>query len=114
MSEIPSSPGLRVLVVMLLPLWLAKVADPIRFPQGIQGLADYVHSKGLKLGLCMWAVFTVSADGCRDAECVWQLRVCWDVDTDIGTETCGGYPGIEGAQLHCRQPRLSTHLNARC
>src|SRR3979411_839221 len=27
------------------------VADPSRFPSGIKALADYVHSKGLKLGL---------------------------------------------------------------
>jgi alpha-galactosidase len=27
------------------------VADPIRFPAGIKALADYVHSKGLKLGI---------------------------------------------------------------
>jgi alpha-galactosidase len=27
------------------------VADPARFPQGIKALADYVHSKGLKLGI---------------------------------------------------------------
>src|SRR5437667_12828116 len=27
------------------------VADPQRFPSGMKGLADYVHSKGLKLGL---------------------------------------------------------------
>ena len=27
------------------------VADPARFPSGIKALADYVHSKGLKLGL---------------------------------------------------------------
>jgi alpha-galactosidase len=27
------------------------VADPIRFPDGIKALADYVHSKGLKLGI---------------------------------------------------------------
>ncbi len=26
-------------------------ADPIRFPSGIKALADYVHSKGLKLGI---------------------------------------------------------------
>ncbi|WP_371784255.1 NPCBM/NEW2 domain-containing protein [Streptosporangium subroseum] len=39
--------------------WLAKqrdqqgglVADPARFPSGIKALADYVHGKGLKLGL---------------------------------------------------------------
>jgi alpha-galactosidase len=27
------------------------VADPTRFPSGIKALADYVHSKGLKLGI---------------------------------------------------------------
>jgi alpha-galactosidase len=27
------------------------VADPVRFPSGMKALADYVHSKGLKLGL---------------------------------------------------------------
>jgi len=27
------------------------VADKKRFPNGIKGLADYVHSKGLKLGI---------------------------------------------------------------
>ncbi len=29
----------------------AIVADPQRFPDGIKSLADYVHSKGLKLGI---------------------------------------------------------------
>lgn len=37
-----------------------------RFPDGIKAVADYVHAKGLKLGLY----------------------------TDIGTLTCGGYPGL--------------------
>ena len=27
------------------------VADPVRFPNGIKALADYVHSRGLKLGI---------------------------------------------------------------
>jgi alpha-galactosidase len=27
------------------------VADPQRFPQGIKGLADYIHSRGLKFGI---------------------------------------------------------------
>jgi hypothetical protein len=42
--------------------------DPKRFPRGIKFLADYVHSKGLKFGLYQ----------------------------DMGTKTCGGYPGIWG------------------
>mmetsp|Transcript_2884 Transcript_2884/g.11676 ORF Transcript_2884/g.11676 Transcript_2884/m.11676 type:complete len:394 (+) Transcript_2884:134-1315(+) len=45
-----------------------QVPDPVRFPRGIKFLADYMHSRGLKLGLY----------------------------SDAGTETCGGYPGIEG------------------
>ncbi|XP_074056398.1 alpha-galactosidase A [Macrotis lagotis] len=43
-------------------------ADPKRFPNGIQHLANYVHSKGLKLG-------------------IYQ---------DVGTHTCAGYPGSYG------------------
>ncbi|XP_006011833.1 alpha-N-acetylgalactosaminidase-like [Latimeria chalumnae] len=39
--------------------------DPERFPSGIKVLADYVHSKGLKLGIY----------------------------GDMGKYTCGGYPG---------------------
>lgn len=53
--------------------WMAKerdakgqlVPDPERFPNGIKALADYVHSLGLKLGIY----------------------------GDLGTHTCGGYPG---------------------
>jgi alpha-galactosidase len=40
------------------------VPDPVKFPRGIKGLADYVHSKGLKLGIYSTA----------------------------GTLTCAGYP----------------------
>ena len=40
-------------------------ADPDRFPSGIKALADYLHGKGLKLGIY----------------------------GDYGTYTCGGYPG---------------------
>ncbi|XP_060574201.1 alpha-galactosidase A-like isoform X2 [Ruditapes philippinarum] len=55
--------------------WLAKERDenhrlqpdPKRFPNGIKHLADYVHSKGLKLGIY----------------------------EDFGTKTCAGYPGSE-------------------
>ena len=41
------------------------VADRKRFPSGIANLANYVHSRGLKMGIY----------------------------TDFGTHTCGGYPG---------------------
>ncbi|KAL4631632.1 alpha-galactosidase A [Arapaima gigas] len=43
-------------------------ADPKRFPGGMKKLADYVHSKGLKLGIY----------------------------ADVGTKTCAGYPGSLG------------------
>lgn len=42
--------------------------DPERFPSGMKTLADYVHSKGLKLGIY----------------------------SDAGTETCAGEPGSRG------------------
>jgi alpha-galactosidase len=42
--------------------------DPERFPSGMKSLADYVHSKGLKLGLY----------------------------SDAGSMTCGGRPGSRG------------------
>lgn len=43
-------------------------ADPTRFPSGIHYLANYVHSKGLKLGIY----------------------------ADVGKKTCAGYPGSLG------------------
>jgi alpha-galactosidase len=42
--------------------------DAKRFPSGIKALADYIHSKGLKLGIY----------------------------SDAGWKTCGGYPGSRG------------------
>lgn len=41
------------------------VADKERFPSGLKSLADYMHNKGMKLGIY----------------------------TDFGTKTCAGYPG---------------------
>ncbi|OLF16290.1 hypothetical protein BU204_17010 [Actinophytocola xanthii] len=46
------------------------VPDPVKFPNGIAGLADYVHGKGLKLGIY----------------------------GDAGTRTCAGYPGSLGKE----------------
>lgn len=47
------------------------VADPAKFPEGMKALADYVHSKGLKLGIY----------------------------SDAGTQTCAGYPGSKGYEM---------------
>jgi alpha-galactosidase len=45
--------------------------DPQRFPSGMKALADYIHSKGLKLG----------------------------VYSDAGWKTCGGHPGSRGREF---------------
>lgn len=50
------------------------VADKKRFPSGIKALADYVHSKGLKLGIY----------------------------NDMGTKTCAGYPGQDTTHVTSR------------
>jgi alpha-galactosidase len=44
------------------------VADPAKFPAGMQALADYIHAKGLKFGIY----------------------------SDAGSKTCGGRPGSQG------------------
>jgi alpha-galactosidase len=72
------SSGMRALgyrYVNIDDCWMAKqrdangalVPDPQRFPHGIAALADYVHARGLKLGIYI----------------------------DAGTATCAGYPGSE-------------------
>jgi alpha-galactosidase len=55
------------------------VADPARFPSGIKALADYVHGKGLKLG----------------------------VYSDRGTATCAGRPGSQGHEQQDAQTYAS-------
>lgn len=45
--------------------------DPDRFPSGIKALADYIHSRGLKLGIY----------------------------SDAGSQTCGGRPGSRGYEF---------------
>jgi alpha-galactosidase len=50
-------------------------ADPKRFPSGMKALADYVHSKGLKLGIY----------------------------SDVGYKTCAGRPGSRGHEFQDAQ-----------
>ena len=47
------------------------IEDRSRFPKGMMWLSNYIHSKGLHFGMY----------------------------TDIGTLTCGGYPGLDGGYL---------------
>ncbi|WP_207428942.1 glycoside hydrolase family 27 protein [Pedobacter sp. SYSU D00535] len=53
--------------------------DPQRFPSGMKALADYVHSKGLKLGIY----------------------------SDAGSQTCGGRPGSRGYEFQDAQTYAS-------
>ena len=53
--------------------------DPKRFPSGLKALADYVHSKGLKLGIY----------------------------SDAGSQTCGGRPGSRGHKFQDAQTYAS-------
>ncbi|XP_058854898.1 alpha-galactosidase A-like [Acipenser ruthenus] len=79
MADIMASEGWKELgydYVCIDDCWLASdrdsqkrlQPDPKRFPSGIKKLADYVHSKGLKLGIY----------------------------EDVGHKTCAGYPGSLG------------------
>jgi len=43
-------------------------SDPVRFPSGIKALADYIHARGMKIGIY----------------------------SDAGTKTCAGRPGSQG------------------
>lgn len=59
------------------------VADPARFPHGIQALADYVHGKGLRFGIY----------------------------TDAGTKTCQGRPGTYGHEEQDARTYASWHVD---
>ena len=49
------------------PVTHELLADPVKFPSGIKALADYVHARGLLLGMY----------------------------GDVGSLTCGGYAGFD-------------------
>ena len=50
------------------PVTQRLVPDPVRFPRGMRYLADYMHARGMLFGTY----------------------------GDVGTHTCGGYPGSQG------------------
>lgn len=71
--------------------WMSKerdangnlVADPIKFPNGMKALADYIHSKGLKFGLynCAGATTCAGYPGSRGHEYQdARTYASWDVD----------------------------------
>ncbi|XP_020838421.1 alpha-N-acetylgalactosaminidase [Phascolarctos cinereus] len=87
------------------------VADPERFPHGIKYLADYVHSRGLKLGIygdmgnrtCMGYPGTTLDKVVLDA----QTFASWDVDM-LKLDSCYSNPE-DRAQGY---PSMSKALNA--
>ncbi|AQZ61851.1 Endo-1,4-beta-xylanase A precursor [[Actinomadura] parvosata subsp. kistnae] len=78
------------------------VADPQKFPSGMKALADYVHSKGLKLGIYSSAGTTTCAGypaslgyERRDA----ALWASWGIDY-LKYDNCGDHQGKSGQQRY--------------
>jgi alpha-galactosidase len=78
------------------------VPDPQKFPSGIKALADYVHGKGLKLGIYSSAGLTTCAgypaslnNEQRDA----RLWASWGIDY-LKYDNCGDTQGKTGQQRY--------------
>ncbi|MEW9530533.1 lectin [Microbispora sp. NPDC049125] len=78
------------------------VADPAKFPSGMKALADYVHGKGLKLGIYSSAGTTTCAGypaslnyERRDA----ALWASWGIDY-LKYDNCGDHQGKNGQQRY--------------
>ncbi|MFE7870235.1 glycoside hydrolase family 27 protein [Micromonospora humida] len=78
------------------------VADPAKFPSGMKALADYVHGKGLKLGIYSSAGTTTCAGypasinyEQRDA----NLWASWGIDY-LKYDNCGDHLGRSGQQRY--------------
>lgn len=67
------------------------VADPAKFPHGIKAVADYVHSRGLLLGICK---SPASWHQGRKGNLLPSLTEdLTRSDTSRGDHTCQGRPG---------------------
>ncbi|HYN95951.1 MAG TPA: ricin-type beta-trefoil lectin domain protein [Pilimelia sp.] len=78
------------------------VPDPVKFPNGIKALADYVHSRGLKLGIYSSAGTTTCAgypaslnNEVRDA----NLWASWGIDY-LKYDNCGDHQGRNAQQRY--------------
>ena len=74
------------------------IEDPVRFPSGIRALADYVHSKGLKIGLytSQTSQTCQNRPGAYGYESIDSTTYCnWGIDY-LKIDLCGGtrYPDI--------------------
>ncbi|WP_412516450.1 NPCBM/NEW2 domain-containing protein [Actinomadura madurae] len=91
-------------------------ADPAKFPNGIKALADYVHSRGLNLGIYESAGLTTCAGypgsyghEVRDA----QTFASWGIDY-LKYDNCGAPPGTADNQQQyiARYKRMADALKA--
>jgi alpha-galactosidase len=76
--------------------------DPAKFPQGIKALADYVHSKGLRMGIYSSAGTTTCSGfpgsigfEAQDA----RLWASWGIDY-VKYDNCGDHRGQTGQQRY--------------
>lgn len=78
------------------------VADPVKFPGGMKAVADALHADGMHFGICKHLPPTTE-DNAATATCLNAFAALqWlsaTVDTDRGTQTCGGRPGSEGHEI---------------
>jgi len=51
------------------------IADPTLFPHGIKALVDYIHSKGLKFGICACCAACCTLAVCLLVPDVYRLHV---------------------------------------
>ena len=91
------------------------VADHIKFPNGMKALADYVHGKGLKLGIYSSAGLTTCAgypaslgNEQRDAN-TWAS---WGIDY-LKYDNCGDHQGRSGQERYtAMRDALAAHRPA--
>ncbi len=78
--------------------------DPVKFPNGIKPVADYVHSKGLKFGMysCAGSITCAHYPGSFDHEFVdAQTFAEWGVDF-LKYDYCFHSPAVDGKVLYRR------------
>lgn len=81
------------------------IADPIKFPSGIKALADYVHSKGLKLGIYSDAAPLTCAGYTASLNFEEQdakTFASWDVDY-LKYDYCGAPDDMEVAKTRYKK-----------
>ena len=70
------------------------IADPAKFPDGFKGLADYVHGKGLKIGLYSAASSVV---------CSGRVGSLYNEEIDAETFASWGVDYAKYVSLHTRK-----------